>query len=87
MEKSERTHQFINTMFKAVQEACNKHENKKSVPDEDMRGVVMLWFPNNHDENGAVHTIIAGHICREHLIQCFMELIEARPIEENKLAS
>ena len=87
MERRERTHQLVNAMFKSIQKLYNEHKGEEVIPNEDMEGVVMYWFPKNHDEEGAIHTTATGRICPEHLLASCMQFIEKLQLEENKLAA
>ena len=87
MERRERTHQLVNTMFKAIQKICNEHKGEELMPNANMHGVVIFWFPENHDEDGAIHTTSVGHICTDRLLESCMRLIRTIRVEENKLAA
>ena len=87
MERRERTYQLVNAMFKAIQKICNEHKGEELMPNANMHGVVMCWFPENHDEDGAIHVTTAGRICTDHLLASVVQYLEKLRLKENKLAS
>jgi len=87
MERRERIHQLVNVMFKAIQKLYNEQKGEEAISNANMNGVVMFWFPENHEEKGAVHTITAGRICTGHLLASVVQYTEELQLEENKLAA
>lgn len=68
MTTPEEQQQLAQKIYDTIRKLLNEDLAELPLPDRQMTGVVMFWFPADHDETCEVAMTAQGRICTLHLV-------------------
>ena len=87
MLKPEESRKLANEIYQAVRKLLNSKNVNPKLPEQEMEGVVIFWFPKNHEETTEVATTAQGKICKTHLVAALAELCNIPIIRMDNVAA